>query len=93
MSDHKQTFWVELGNCTEIIPIESTPARLYIMIAYVQLGLRFAPDGASADIAREMVANLTEAICHYVPEARESIEMGSNPDCDVTDNYFNAEFR
>ncbi len=91
---NQEEFWVKLGNCTEIIEMASTPARLYILIAQIQLALRHPGNtGASAEIAREIVLNMTEAICHYVPEARESIEMGWNPAYDATRDYFDAEFR
>ncbi len=93
MNIEKDDFWLKLGNCTEIIEMASTPARLYILIAQVQLALRH-PDnnGASAEIAREIVLNMTEAVCHHVPEARETIEQGWNPAYDVDRDYFDAEF-
>lgn len=93
MSEGKEDFWIKLGNCTDIIDMASTPARLYILIAQVQLALRH-PDntGASAEIAREIVLNMTEAVCHHVPEARESIEQGWHSAYDVHRDYFEAEF-
>lgn len=92
-TNDKEDFWIKLGNCTEIIDMASTPARLYILIANIQLALRH-PDntGASAEIAREIALNMTEAVCHHVPEARESIEQGWSPAYDVTQGYFDAEF-
>ncbi|MGL5809720.1 MAG: hypothetical protein ACRCYQ_07240 [Nocardioides sp.] len=89
----KEDFWVKLGNCTEIIDMASTPARLYILISQIQLALRHPNNvGTSAEIAREIALNMTEAVCHYVPEARESIEQGWNPAYDVKQDYFEAEF-
>ena len=89
----KEDFWVKLGNCSEIVEIASTPARLYILISHIQLALRHPNNtGPSAEIAREIAMNMTEAVCHHVPEAREVIEMGWNPAYDVTDDYFDAEF-
>lgn len=93
MSADIEDFWVKLGNCTEIIDMASTPARFYILIANIQLALRH-PDntGASAAIAREIALNMTEAVCHYVPEARETIEQGWNPAYDISREYHAAEF-
>lgn len=93
MSDRKEDFWLKLANCTEIIDMASTPARLYILIAQIQVALRHPHNnGASAEIAREIALNMTEAVCHYVPEARESIEQGWNSAYDVHRGYFEAEF-
>lgn len=93
MSPDEEDFWSKLANCTEVIEMASTPARLYILIAQVQLALRH-PDntGASAEIAREIVLNMTEAVCQHIPEARETIEQGWNPAYDVDRDYFDAEF-
>lgn len=93
MNQDKEDFWLKLGNCTDIIEMASTPARLYILIAQIQLALRHPENtGASAVIAREIALNMTEAICHHIPEARETIEQGWNPAYDVTRDYFEAEF-
>lgn len=94
MNNEQEDFWIKLGNCTEIIDMASTPARLYILIAQIQLALRHpANTGSSAEIAREIALNMTEAVCHYVPEARESIEQGWDSAYDVHRDYFDAEFR
>lgn len=93
MSLDPEDFLLKLGNCTDVIEMASTPARLYILIANIQLALRHPNNnGPSAEIAREIALNMTEAICHHVPEARESIESGWNPAYDVTREYFEAEF-
>ena len=93
MAVEQEDFWIKLGNCTEIIEMASTPARLYILIAQIQLALRHPNNtGASAQIAREIAFNMTEAVCHHVPEARETIEQGWNPAYDVDQTYFDAEF-
>lgn len=91
--NQEEDFWRKLGNCTEVIELATTPARLYILIANIQLALRHPNNtGASAEIAREIALNMTEAVCAYVPEARESIELGWNPAYDQTEDYFDAEF-
>jgi len=83
----------KLSDCTEIVDMASTPARLYILIAHIQLALRHPGNhGASAEVAREIANNMTEAVCHYVPEARALIELGWNPEYDATREYFEAEF-
>lgn len=93
MNENKEEFWQKLGNCTEIVEMASTPARLYILIANIQLALRHPNNtGASAEIAREIALNMTEAVCAHIPEARESIEQGWNPAYDLTEDYFNSEF-
>lgn len=58
MIPKKEDFWVKLAHCPEIIDMASTPARLYILIAQIQLALRH-PDnvGASADICPEDITN------------------------------------
>lgn len=35
---------------------------------------------------------MTDAICHFIPEARETIERGWDPAYDHTRDYFKAEF-
>lgn len=88
-----QEFWIKLCSCTERVPVETTPARLYILVANIQLALRHEDNtGSSAEIARDMANHLIEAICHYVPEARESLEQGWNSAYDVSQRYFDAEF-
>jgi hypothetical protein len=90
----KEDFWIQLGRCDELIDFCTTPARAYILIAQIQLALRHPNNtGFTAEIARELALNLTEAVCHFIPEARESIEQGWNNSYDVTQEYFEAEFR
>lgn len=88
-----EDFWRKLGNSTKTIEMVSTPARLYILIANIQLALRH-PDntGASAAIAKSIAVNMTDAICHHFPEARETIEQGWHAAYDVTKDYFKDEF-
>ena len=91
--DENIDVWRKLGSCTEVIDMASTPARLYILVAYLQFALRnVPPTHPSALIARDILENMTEAICHHVPEMRETIELGWNPAYDVTQSYFDAEF-
>lgn len=83
----------KIAACSEPIELVTTPARLFILIAQLQLALRH-PDntGSSAEIARDLATNLTEILCIFVPEAREMIEQGWEPAYDVTRDYFDAEF-
>lgn len=93
MDGERQEFWQKLGNCTEILDMASTPARLYILISQIQLAARHPGNtGPSAAIARQIADNMTDAICHHIPEARETIEQGWNPAYDVTRDYFETEF-
>lgn len=88
-----EDFWHKLSNCTTTIEMVSTPARLFILIANIQLALRH-PDntGASAEIAKSIAGNMTDAICHHFPEARATIEQGWHTAYDVTEAYFKDEF-
>ncbi|HEY9699687.1 MAG TPA: hypothetical protein V6D10_20670 [Trichocoleus sp.] len=83
----------KIGNCPATVEFATTPARLFILLSHLQLALRH-PDniGESAAIARQIADNLANMICHYVPEARQLIEMGWNPACDVTREYAETEF-
>jgi hypothetical protein len=83
----------KIGNSTEILEFGTTPARAFMLIGHLQLALRHPSNtGASAAFARQMADNLTDAICHYIPEARELIEQGWHPGYDVTREYFDLEF-
>lgn len=75
----------KIGNCTEILELVTTPGRLFILVANLQLAIRHPGNtGASAEIAREMAENLTNMICSKVPQARNLIEQGWNPEYDLT---------
>lgn len=83
----------KIGTSTEILEFGTTPARAFMLIGHLQLALRHPNNtGASAAFARQFADNLANAICHYIPEARELIEQGWNPGYDVTREYFDLEF-
>lgn len=93
MTTDKEEFWVKLAYSTDLIEFATTPARAYILISQIQLALRHPQNkGAAAEAARDLALNLTEAVCHFIPDARESLEQGWNPSCDVNQDYFDAEF-
>jgi hypothetical protein len=80
----------KIGTSEERIEFATTPARVFILIAQLQLALRHPHNtGSSAAIAH----NLSQAICHHIPEAATLIEMGWHEGYDVTRQYFDAEFR
>lgn len=81
----------KIGECEEVIEIVTTPARLFILVAQLQLALRHPGNiGNSAAIVYEMALNLTEMICSKIPEARGLIEMGWDPELDVTREEYQA---
>ncbi len=93
MSINDSDFWRKLGNSEVIIEMASTPARLYILIAQLQLALRHPENtGASAEISRDIVLNMIDAVCAHIPEARASLEQGWHPAYDVSQLYFDSEF-
>jgi hypothetical protein len=85
----------KLGECEDIIDLATTPARLFILVAHLQVALRHPENTGSSSavlgssIAREIALNLTEAICSKVPEARSLIEIGWNPAFDTTREEYN----
>ncbi|MEL7143289.1 MAG: hypothetical protein AAGL08_13825 [Cyanobacteria bacterium J06573_11] len=86
-------FWHRLGNCTEVIEMASTPARLYILVAHLQLALRHPKaTGGSSKVVREIAENMIKAICHHFPEAEEHFRLGWDPAYDIEQDYFNLEF-
>lgn len=83
----------KIGNSEDVIEFATTPGRAFILVSQLQLALRHPENtSASATIARQMAENLTQALCAYIPEAKELIDMGWNPAYDVTSEYFDAEF-
>ena len=82
-----------IGESTEILEFGTTPARAFILVSQLQLALRHPHNqGASAAFTRQIANNLTDAICHYIPEARELIEQGWDSAYDVTQEYYALEF-
>lgn len=83
----------EVGTCPEVFEMATTPGRAFILLGQIQLALRHPHNtGPGAAYAREMADHLTDAICHFVPDARELIEQGWNPGYDVTREYYDREF-
>jgi hypothetical protein len=39
-----------------------------------------------------MIDKFIDIICVHVPEAREMLEQGNNPEYDITTEYFEDEF-
>lgn len=75
-----------IGNDPQVIEIHTTPARLLITIAHLQLALRHPSrqgPGGSAPICREMTENLINVLAHFYPESRAVMMQGFDPDCDV----------
>jgi hypothetical protein len=84
---------LKIGTSRAAIGFATTPARAFILIAQLQLALRHPEnDGGSSAIAYEIAEHLADAICHHIPEARELIEAGWNPENDITRDYHDAEF-
>lgn len=83
----------KLADCKQPIEFVTTPSRVLILIAQLQLALRHPGNtGKSAEVAREFITNMTRAVCSQVPEAQELIDMGNNPAYDVTREYAASEF-
>jgi hypothetical protein len=84
---------LKIGTSRAAIGFATTPARAFILISQLQLALRHPEnDGGGSAIAREIAEHLTDALCFHIPEARALIELGWNPDNDVTRDYYDAEF-
>ena len=81
-----------IGESEEILEIKTTPARLLVLLSWLQLGLRHPHESASKPIAEEIARRLAEILCSALPEARPLIEMGFNPAFDITPEYFRQEF-
>ncbi len=81
----------QIATSEEVIQFATTPARAFVLIAYLQLALRMN-DGASAQIAHEITVNLIEGLCSVIPQARPLVESGWNPAYDMTREYFAEEF-
>lgn len=79
----------QIGRDNTPIEMLTTPARLFILVAQLQLALRH-PDntGSSAAIARAMTENMAKVLYLYHPEAQRLIEMGWQPAHDITREEF-----
>ena len=79
----------KIGHSEQIIELATSPARALILLSNLQLSLRHpSNDGESRAIARDIAANLENAICHHIPEARELIQKGWHPEFDCTREEF-----
>jgi len=83
----------KIGTHPAIVEVATTPARAFMLIAQLQLALRHPRNtGSSAAMTREIADNLTDLVCHYVPEAAELIAQGWDEAYDVTREYYESEF-
>ena len=76
----------------EILEIKTTPARLLILLSWLQLALRHPYESPSKAVAEELAHRLGDILCSVIPEARPLIDMGFQPAFDITPEYFRQEF-
>jgi len=81
-----------IAESEEILEIKTTPARLLILVSWLQLALRHPDESPSKAVATELAHRLGDILCSVIPEARPLVEMGFQPSFDINPEYFRQEF-
>ena len=81
----------QIGIYPEPVNLSVSVQAAFVLLANIQMAARLPYNtGPGAQLARLLAADLANAIIAHIPEARELIEQGWNPQMDMTNDEFES---